>query len=139
MYEGGIHSHLGVRESSLKRKLYANGEEGGVSQCESSHIMFFIIEHLVHKLHRVITRFFVSFVKILVLLKLSVAKTYFAANFKTVTNATQNSVLWVASVLDTPIVKLCLYFCYFYFFCFLRNCWHKQKQPRYVFWLKRFP
>ena len=58
------------------------------------HILIFLIEDQVPKLLRIITRFFVSFIKISVLLKISVLKKlYFAAKFQPMTNVTKNSIL----------------------------------------------
>ena len=59
---------------------------------EHQHISFFN-KHLVHELFGIITRFFVSFIKIPVLLKIPVLKnTYFATNFQPITNVTNGSI-----------------------------------------------
>ena len=57
-------------------RKYANRGRGWVlHKCKRSHIIF-LIEYLVHKLLTTVTRFFVSFIKIPVLLKISVLKNY---------------------------------------------------------------
>ena len=57
-------------------------------------ILIFLIEDQVPKLLRIITRFFVSYIKISVMLKISVLKKlYFAAKFQPMTIVTKNSIL----------------------------------------------
>ena len=58
---------------SIKMRTYANRGRGVSHQCERSHI-FFLIEYLVHKRVTIVTRFFVSFIKIPVLLKRTILK-----------------------------------------------------------------
>ena len=53
---------------SIKMQTHENRERGGSLQCDRSHINV-LIEHLVVKLLRKITRFLVSFIKIPVLLE----------------------------------------------------------------------
>ena len=65
-----------------------------------------LIEHLVRIVVRKITRLLVGFIKILALLKISSKKLYFAVNFHPTANVTKNSILYVARVLDTALVKL---------------------------------
>ena len=53
-------------------RTYEPGRRGPSCQCKRSPL----IEHLVHKLLAIINRFFFSFIKIPVLLKMSVLKNY---------------------------------------------------------------
>ena len=62
-------------------------------------------------------------------LKYVLKKLYFAAIFQPATDVTNNYVLDVVRVLNTPFVKLCVYTC---------NMFHKQKQSLEAFLLKRF-
>ena len=64
----------------------------------SVHIYIYIL---------IMTRFFVSFNKIPVVLKISVLKKLnFVTNFELINNVTKNSNLYVLRVPDTPLVKL---------------------------------
>ena len=56
----------------IKMRTYEPGRRGPSCQCKRSPL----IEHLVHKLLAIINRFFFSFIKIPVLLKMSVLKNY---------------------------------------------------------------
>ena len=62
---------------SIKIRAYANRREQGVILMPTFPYNFFSIEQLVHKLLKKITRFLVSFIKILVLLKTCSKKTIF--------------------------------------------------------------
>ena len=71
----------------------------------------FLIEHVVHKLLRKNDQiFFVSFIQTPVLLKISSKNTLFC-HFQPTANVTKNSILYVARVLDTPLVKLSVLKC----------------------------
>ena len=69
----------------------------------------FLVEHLVHKLLRKINSLLVSFIKIPVMLKICSKKLYFVANFQLTANGTKHSILYVASVLDTRLIKLSIH------------------------------
>ena len=69
--EGGIqvlHLQLLGEGEFMKMQMYAKQGEGVISRQMSAYYIF-LIEHLIHKLLTIVTRFFVSFIKILVLLK----------------------------------------------------------------------
>ena len=61
----------------------------------------FLIEKLVHKLLRKIAGLLVSYIKILVLLKIGSKKLYFTANLQPTANVTKNSILCVARILQS--------------------------------------
>ena len=68
---GGIQL-LSGGEESIKMQTYANRRVFVTSMRTFAYI--FLIEYLVHKLLTIVTRFFSSFIKIPVLLKISVLK-----------------------------------------------------------------
>ena len=104
-----LRSHLELVGGPFKCEYMQTGGSRHVNVNVCMYI--FLIAHLLDKSLRIITRFFVSFIKILVLLKISVLKQlYFTANFQTVTNITKNSILHVKRVLDTPRLTV-LSFC----------------------------
>ena len=54
------------------------GEEGGGGHVTANHCtLFILIKYLVHKLPKIVTRFFVSFIQVFVLFKISVLKNIF--------------------------------------------------------------
>ena len=63
----------GTREGFIKMGTYVNKGTRVSHQCECSHIIF-LTEYLIHKPLTIVTRFFVSFIKIPVLLKISALK-----------------------------------------------------------------
>ena len=67
-------------EGSIKMRMYANRGRG-------CHVMrkfaynFFRIKYLVHKLLAIVTRFFITFIKISVLFKMPFLKNFFFYSF----------------------------------------------------------
>ena len=125
VYKGGFNYHVRtLGECLLKcermRTEVRRGRGPGWGYVNANvRISILLTEPLFNKLPRIITKFFFSFIKIPVLLKVSVLKNiYFATNFQPIINVTKNSILlYVMRVVDTPLVKFCFYFHYVYF-CF---------------------
>ena len=70
-----LRPHLWEERESIKIQTDANKGEGGL-QSMRTFAYNFLIEDLVHKLLSITTRFFVSFLKIPVLVKISVLKNH---------------------------------------------------------------